>query len=168
MQTKGSDSNQLTGFSFSGRGSITDMSGEMQIRVAGLVETKSTTSLGRQEVLVNGETENNRFNFVDVAEAILVRSQVSLPRNSMDIMNLAAPLGDGLAFEASTTTPSYYTSQNVEINGEVVSEQSTRVGEQSALFALDKSGFRIIANLLDAQFDMLLAEDSPFALNARF
>ncbi len=153
---------QLADFTLSGRGDIADVSGVARVQVAEVVKANSTISMGRQEFLFSGEAENVRFNFVAGADNITTQSQVSLPRNGMDIMNLAAALRDGLAVEVSSTTNGYNTSRITEQDGTVTSDQTSRIRQSSDNFALDKSSLRLAATVLDLEIDEQPGKELPF------
>ena len=66
--------------------------------------------------------------------------------------------------QATMTTKGAHRSEVGLKDGEVVSETSSRVGEQLVDYGLDQTGLRIDATVLDAEVDMKPSKDIPFAL----
>ena len=149
-------------FTMTGEGSFSDMSGKTRIQVGELVTTQSSYTFGSQEVSFGAEMEGSGFAFIGGAKSVDGTSTVSLPRNGMDIMNLAAALRDGLTLEATTRTVGYHASQITEENGEVVRNQTTRTREQSAQYGLDQTSIRVKGTVQDADIEMSASEDLPF------
>ena len=145
-------------------GSVSDMSGTTRVAVAELVSTDSSYSFGRQDFTFGGEADDGRFTYKSGADGVTGFGKLALPRNGMDIMNLAAALREGLAYTGETKTTGYHTSQITEENDVVVSSQSSRVVEQTGQYALDNSGLRMKGTVVDAEMEMQPGAELPFLL----
>ena len=164
IQTVKPGNEELEQFSLSGKGSFQDISGVAVIRVATMVEATSNYSMGHQEVLFTGEAENGRFNYAGGAAAVEAKTRITLPRTRMDILNLAAAFRDGLAFEVSSSTTGYHTSQITEEDGAVVGEQSNSTREQTLNYTLDRAGLKLTGVAEDMKIDVKPGKEIPFAL----
>jgi len=149
-------------FTMNADGKVADMSGVMRVQVAELVKTQSSYSIGKQETSFGFSLNGDGVAFIGGAQSVEATSNTFLPRNGMDLMNLAAALRDGLSFEVNSKTIGYHTSQVVEEKGEVVSSQTTRVQEQTAKYALDQTSVRVSGTALDGDIEAPPGKDIPF------
>lgn len=150
-----------------GKGSFSDMSGTARVRVAELVTVDSNTTIGRQDMTIGGGADNSQFTFTGVADSVVSSGQLALPRNGMDIMNLAAALRDGLAVSGTAKTIGYHTTQNVEENGKVVSNEDTKTREQSMQYAFDQNGVKFHVAAFDSEIAAQPSAEIPFPLKFR-
>jgi len=151
-------------FEVTAKGMVSDMSGAVRIQVAELVSSQSTLSMGKQEMSFDASIDGSHIAYVGGAQSAEAMANTSLPRNGMDIMNLAAALRDGLSFQSEATTVGYYTSQITEENGEVVSSQTTRAQEQFVQYELDQSSLRVKGTVQGANVEVQPGKDIPFPL----
>jgi len=143
-------------------GSFLDMSGTARIKIGELVTIDSNTNLGKQTISFGAGADEGRLTFTGGADSVATTGQISLPRNGMDIMNMAAALREGLAVSGTSQTIGYYTDQRTETNGKVISSQTSRNREQSVEYEFDQAGLRVKAAVLDADIEAFPGEALPF------
>ncbi len=148
-------------------GSFVDLYGTFRIKVAEHVTTTSKHSSGKHSVSFGFEDATGRFTYSSGADSFTASGQSTLPRNGMDIMNLAAALRDGLAFSGSSRTIGHNSSQITEEKGEVVARQSSRTQEQSVRYDLDQTGLRVTGTALDTELVEQAIADLPLPIRVQ-
>lgn len=161
---QGANGEKLKDFQLTLQGSFYDMAGVTRIKIGKHVEIENAYSTGLQEIRFNGGTANEQINHVSGSQSMVIETLAVLPRNGMDIMNLAAAVQDGLALEATMLTKGSHSSEINLKDGTVVSEQSTRAGEQSVDYELGQAGLRMDASVLNAELDVKPGNALPFSL----
>ncbi|MCF6233918.1 MAG: DUF2125 domain-containing protein [Rhodobacteraceae bacterium] len=161
---EGDSGQKMKDLKLTGDGSFYDMTGVARVKVGSMVEIQNSYTTGRQEIRIAGELASDRFNQVSGAKGANLNSTLVLPRNGMEILNLAAAVQDGLTFEATLVTKGQHTSQINESGGVVTGDQTTRTKEQSFNYGLDRAGLRLKGTVVDAEVDMKSSKELPFPL----
>ncbi|WP_428546951.1 hypothetical protein [Profundibacter sp.] len=90
-------------------------------------------------------------------------SVITVPATGIDLMNLPTQLRDGMSFQYASTVRQQVTSQRVTVNGNLVSDQSTTVGNASSAVGLSKDGARLETQADDYDIDYTMPE-LPFPI----
>ncbi|MCB1343013.1 MAG: DUF2125 domain-containing protein [Pseudooceanicola sp.] len=90
---------------------------------------------------------------------------IVLPRNGMDILNLAAALRDGLTASLSADMQGYETSQVMRMNGQVVQDQTSTVADYKFGMDLQKSGLTFEGTATEMSMKVFLPQVIPLELN---
>ena len=84
--------------------------------------------------------------------------KISVPPAGIDLMNLPAHLHDGMSFQYASKVRQQTSSQQVTVNGNLVSDQSTTVGNSSSTVGLSKDGARMEMQADDYAIDYTMPE----------
>ena len=137
------DGTQINGFngSIALAGPLT-LENRTQIDADHLTLTHSS-NYGGINFVFNGTNINQNGMDVDYSGTIassVGQSQLVLPRDGIDIMDLPAQLRAGMAFSSSTEMGRYETNQVMAQNGTTILDQSAVFETQTVGFGLDKNG----------------------------
>ncbi|WP_457650031.1 DUF2125 domain-containing protein [Profundibacter sp.] len=85
-------------------------------------------------------------------------SIISVPATGIDLMDLPAQLRNGMSFQFASTVQQQTSLQKITVNGAVVSNQSTTVGNSISAGGLSKDGIRLEMQADDYAIDYSLPE----------
>ncbi len=122
-------------------GVIEDFSGRTQITMSEMAKVSAHYETGAQRFdfeVVGAETGKSIGS--ERAERVVSKTEIALPRNGMDIMNLAAALAEGLSISTDTSMHGYESKQSVEIDGQELSDQWSFSEVQTAHIVFDRNG----------------------------
>lgn len=122
-------------------GNIAELSGQSRAQTADLVTLTSGYAMGALDLnYAMTDPDGTRVTGTGGSDSTTGSSEIVLPRDGMDIMNLAAALSRGLRFSATSETVGYSTSETTETDGQVIAAQMTSSAVQTVRYGLDESG----------------------------
>jgi len=83
---------------------------------------------------------------------------ISVPAAGIDLMNLPAQLRNGMSLQYASTVHQQTSSQRITVNGNLVSDQSTTVGNSASVVGLSKDGARLETQADDYAIDYTMPE----------
>lgn len=126
------------------QGSVLGMSGTTRVKVASHVTIKSVMTIEDQDVLFKADLpDESGFEFRAIAKNQSTVSDVTLPRNGMDIMNLAAAFRSGLSMTGTSSIDFSETRQIDKEKGKVVSDQISTVKNSTTELEVNEEYLKI-------------------------
>lgn len=91
-------------------------------------------------------------------------ARITMPREGMSILNLAAALRAGLSLDIDGGATGYYSDQSSSVDGEQVMAQSAKTEHYEMRMGLDQNGFAISGPMRNARLDIDMAQPAPMQL----
>jgi len=110
---------------------------------------------------------NVESTFVMTMDSMKSNSTLAIPATGIDLMNLPAQLREGMSFQATSEVQGQASQQQMTINGEMATDQTTTVGSSATSMAFSKDGVTINAHSSDYFIDYVMAE-LPFPIQLAF
>ena len=153
-------------FSVEFNGSAKDLVSKTQIKVASLVTLTSDISLGEQSSAFmmtdpNGVTTSSSGG----ATALTANTEAAFPRSGMTILNLADAFAKGMRLTSNSQISNYATQQRTEMNGEVVSDQSSILALSDTTISIDGRNMAMASLGQGFELEFLIPEVMPFPIN---
>ncbi|MFT4959360.1 MAG: hypothetical protein ACI92Z_000435 [Paracoccaceae bacterium] len=133
------------------QGTVLGLSGTTRIRVGSLVAIKSDVTIKDQDFLVKADLpEASGIEYSTTLKNQSTMAEITLPRNGMDILNLAAAFRSGLRVVGTSTIGLYETRQIDKANGEIVSDQITTVNAYNTKVEVNQSHLKVSGTTSEA------------------
>ncbi len=151
-------------------GFVQDLSGQDRITIGDLVQVASQFTLGdmafdtKQSIMVEtGDTAQTTSK--SSGSALEGTTEMSLPRNGMDIMNLASALRDGLKVQTTYKSKDYFVEQDIEAGLSGPIRQVVTAATYDMGFALNADGLTASGTSTDIDMDMQLPDPMPLTIS---
>ena len=140
-----------------------DMTGETRFITGNFLKVTQDSRMG--EFAANGSFTGKNAQQGDAQTTISMTmsdmqssTAISVPSAGIDLMNLPAQLRDGMSLQYASSVRQQTSSQRVMVNGNIVSTQSTSVGNSSSTVGLSKSGAQMEMQADDYAIDYTMPE----------
>ena len=145
---------------------MNDLKSEQRVVVDKLVSVSGSTTQGAYDVSFSmNDGKGGTFEQSNKAAGGTGTYSMELPRNGMDIMNLAAAVRGGLMFKADTEIKGYETHQTVMAGAKTVQEQHSVVDIYKIGMRFDKDGIALNGDGTDTSAKMFMPEIIPLEIN---
>lgn len=144
---------------------MTDFTSEQRVVVDKVVSLTGSTQYATQDMVMNyvGPGNANIESTAKISGASATYA-LDLPRNGMDVLNLAAAIRDGLKGHVASEMQGYETHQSIRIDGERVQEQHNSFGLYTFGMSLDRDGVSMEGTGKDAKVRAYMPEVMPLDL----
>lgn len=145
---------------------MNDLKSEQRVVVDKLVSVTATTTQGPYDFSFS--MKDGKGGTVDQSGKAAGASgtvSLELPRNGMDIMNMAAAVRGGLMFKADSEIKGYETHQTIMAGANTVQDQHSVVDLYKISIGLDKNGIALDGDGTDTSLKLFIPEIMPLEIN---
>lgn len=156
---------------FSMSGSVQDLSGQDRVSTGAHVQLRSRYNLGAmsmtsEQVHRSESGESTRTTSSSATSQMSGATQLRLPRNGMDLMNLAAALREGLTVQSRYKSKDYFVEQDIDIGLSAPVRQVMSAATYDLDLGLNSEGLALAGTSSDIGVDMQLPEPMPVTISA--